>query len=297
MEWQPDEQGLQQVLQLLKDSQSPNTVTQRAVQQKLEQLNQFPDFNNYLIFVLTRLKTEDEPTRSLSGLILKNNVKAHYQNFPSGVSDFIKQECLNSIGDPSPLIRATIGILITTIASKGELQSWPELLPQLCSLLDSEDYNTCEGSFGALQKICEDSSELLDSDALNRPLNVMIPKFLQFFKHCSPKIRSHAIACVNQFIIGRAQALMDNVDTFIESLFVLAVDEDSEVRKNVCRALVMLLEVRIDRLIPHMHSIIQYMLQRTQDPDENVALEACEFWLTLAEQPICKEALSGHLLQ
>ncbi|NXJ37404.1 TNPO1 protein, partial [Ciconia maguari] len=46
-----------------------------------------------------------------------------------------------------------------------------------------------QGAFGALQKICEDSSELLDSDALNRPLNVMIPKFLQFFKHCSPKIR------------------------------------------------------------------------------------------------------------
>lgn len=34
--------------------------------------------------------------------------------------------------------------------------------------------------------------------------------------------RSHAIACVNQFIIGRAQALMDNIDTFIEvSLCVL----------------------------------------------------------------------------
>jgi hypothetical protein len=37
----------------------------------------------------------------------------------------------------------------------------------------------------------------------------------------------------------------------------LAADEDSEVRKNVCRALVMLLEVRVDRLIPHMFSIIQ----------------------------------------
>lgn len=36
------------------------------------------------------------------------------------------------------------GILITTIASKGELQTWPELLPQLCNLLNSEDYNTCE---------------------------------------------------------------------------------------------------------------------------------------------------------
>lgn len=33
MEWQPDEQSLQQVLQLLKDSQSPDTATQRAVQE------------------------------------------------------------------------------------------------------------------------------------------------------------------------------------------------------------------------------------------------------------------------
>lgn len=53
--------------------------------------------------------SSDEPTRSLSGLILKNNVKAHYQNFPPTVSDFIKKECLGNIGDPSPLIRATIG--------------------------------------------------------------------------------------------------------------------------------------------------------------------------------------------
>lgn len=31
-----------------------------------------------------------------------------------------------------------------------------------------------------------------------------------------PAPRSHAIACVNQFIMDRAQALMDNIDTFIE---------------------------------------------------------------------------------
>ncbi|MEQ2264580.1 Transportin-1 [Xenotaenia resolanae] len=57
-EWKPDEQGLQQILQLLKESQSPDTSTQRSVQQRLEQLNQYPDFNNYLIFVLTKLKSE-----------------------------------------------------------------------------------------------------------------------------------------------------------------------------------------------------------------------------------------------
>lgn len=61
--------------------------------------------------------------------------------------------------------------------------------------------------------------------------------------------------------------------------------------------------MRLKLASPHHHLLLlfvvihQYMLQRTQDPDENVALEACEFWLTLAEQPICKEALAAHLVQ
>ena len=37
------------------------------------------------------------------------------------------------------------------------------------------------------------------------------------------------------------------------------------------------------------------MLMRTQDKNEAVALEACEFWLTLAEQSICIEALAPYL--
>lgn len=75
---------------------------------------------------------------------MKNNVRAHYEKLPAEVSDFIKRECLNSIGDPSPLIRATIGILITTIAAKGGLENWAQLLPTLCQNLDSDDYNVCE---------------------------------------------------------------------------------------------------------------------------------------------------------
>lgn len=41
--------------------------------------------------------------------------------------------------------------------------------------------------------------------------------------------------------------------------------------------------------------LVQYMLVRTQDPDDGVALEACEFWLAIAEHPICHEVLSPHM--
>ena len=37
------------------------------------------------------------------------------------------------------------------------------------------------------------------------------------------------------------------------------------------------------------------MLIRTQDSEDSVALEACEFWLALAEQPICKQVLQPFL--
>lgn len=75
----------------------------------------------------------DEPTRSLSGLILKNNVKTYYHKFLPEVTEFIKQECLSAVGDPSPLIRATVGILITTLASKGTTIFTFDLQQKLCS--------------------------------------------------------------------------------------------------------------------------------------------------------------------
>lgn len=38
------------------------------------------------------------------------------------------------------------------------------------------------------------------------------------------------------------------------------------------------------------------MLIRTQDPEEGVALEACEFWLSLAEQNVCREVSKQLIL-
>ncbi|XP_065175090.1 transportin-1-like [Sycon ciliatum] len=298
MAWQPEEGALVQIMQLLRESQSPNTEVQRAIHEKLKSLNQYPDFNNYLMYILAKLPEEAVATRALAGLILKNNIKQYYGDLPEEVKHYARVCCLESLGDAAPLVRTTVGILLSTIVKKmtedGELAQ-PEMLAALMSCLDSPDYNVCEGAFGALRKICEDLSDELNSDVVNRPLNVLIPKFLCFFKHSVPRIRSHAIACVNHFVHIRSQALMVHMDTFIKELFQLAGDKDNEVRMNVCRALVMLLDVRFDRLAPHMTDILEYMLLRTQDENEEVAKEACEFWLTLAEMAVCPEVLPNHL--
>ena len=86
-----------------------------------------------------------------------------------------------------------------------------------------------------------------------------------------------------------------NPNTHTQGLFSASGDDSGEVRKNVCRALVQLVEVGASDLLPHIHPIVEYMLIRTQDSNEVVSLEACEFWLTLADQSICLEALSPYL--
>ena len=86
------------------------------------------------------------------------------------------------------------------------------------------------------------------------------------------------------------------MDAYLQHLFAVATDPSEEVRKRVCQALVMLLDVQLEKLVPHMHNVVQYMLVATTDANELVALEACEFWSAICETAAVT-ALEGVLPQ
>lgn len=143
-----------------------------------------------------------------------------------------------------------------------------------------------QAAFNVLEKACEDYPRKLDVEINGTwPLEYMIPKFLTLSDHPSSKIRAHAIACLSYFVPISCQALFVHIDAFIASLFKRASDEDPAVRRHVCQALVLLLASRPEKLMPEMGNVAEYMLYSTKDKNENVALEACEFWLTFAEDP------------
>ncbi len=116
-----------------------------------------------------------------------------------------------------------------------------------------------------------------------RPLDYMIPKFLSLADHQSSKMRSYAVACLSYFVPANCQSLFVHLGAFIACLFRRASDDDPSVRCHVCQALVLLLAARPERLMPVMNSVVEYMLYYLQDQNKNVALRACQFWLTFAE--------------
>ncbi|CAO3608541.1 unnamed protein product [Cunninghamella blakesleeana] len=262
--WQPTDQGLSELLQLLREAVNPSGP--QNVQEKLEYYNNIPDFNSYLVYILTQMPQENQYIRS--------------------VADHIGNE---EVGK-------AVSLVIAAIMARGQVHNWPQGLETLLKKLDDPNPVIVEHAFGTLQKICEDCSRDLDTTIGGvQPLEFMIPKFITFFEHPNYQLRLYAIQCTQQFITLRSQPLMNRIGDFLNGLFTRANDDNVEVRKAVCQALVNILEICPESLFPQMPNLAEYMLFSTQSDDEDLALEACEFWLVFAEQDSLREHLQPYL--
>lgn len=264
----------------------------------MEEARNQPDLDNYLAYLLVNPSQEVNPhLRATAGLMLKNNIRASYNTFAEPIKDYIKAEVVKGLVEETPLIRNIAGNVITTIVKVDGITGWPDILPKLMTMAESEDANAQIGALSALSKVCEDSPDKLDQEYNGeRPLNYMVPKFLQFISASnSSKIRSQAVFCLIQFVCNQSQAILAHLDEFLNALFSLAMDPDPDTRRNICTAFVNLLEVRPDKLLPHLEGVINYSLHCVQDEDEQVASEGCEFILGLAESTVDPNLIKQHL--
>lgn len=258
-----------------------------------------PDLNKYLVYLLvTPTGPETDTYRFSAGLLLKNNFLKFYQQLDQDTIAYVKNEIVKGLaGSQNLSIRSTSGTVIAALVTRASIGGWPEILPQLMNMAEGGDANAAEAAMSALAKICEDSAKELDKEyGGERPLNYMIPKFLQFTSSTSGKIRSLAVACINQFVVLKSPSLLAHLDAFLNSLFTLANDEFPDTLVNVCSAFVNIMGVRPDILVPHLDGVISFTLHCIKKTDEQVAREGCEFILQLAEtDDIDKAAVAPHL--
>ncbi|EJT96947.1 ARM repeat-containing protein [Dacryopinax primogenitus] len=290
-QWVPQAEGLHHLVELLKKSSSPVSEERQVAQQQIEQFQSIADYPCYLVYILTHGKGELETTRTVAALVLKNNARMLLKS-PSPVVEYVKANVLESVRDPSSMIRTNSGTLIASLLALFEPQNWPQGLFYLVAALDSPDVGAREGAIDALDKLCQDFPRKLDVEiGGQRPLDYMIPKFIAMTSDSSPRIRQHALNAIAQFALIESQSFNANIDGFMACLFRCAGDSDPDVRRMVCTSLSILLRERSDKLVPEISNVASFMLYSMQDKDESVALEACEFWLTFAEDMDLVDAL------
>ncbi|KAI7892273.1 armadillo-type protein [Mucor mucedo] len=133
-----------------------------------------------------------------------------------------------------------------------------------------------------LQKICEDNAKDLNEATLdndNTPvLDFIIPRLIPFNSNPISRLRVLAISATNHFVQLKSASILTNMTAYLESLFLIATDENTEVRQEVCRSFVMLLDNFTESLLPYLDQLIEYMIFCNQSQNTKVALEACDFW-------------------
>lgn len=276
----------------------------------LAQAKNSPDINNYLTFLfsntdvpqpLSYSNADYHGIRSAAAMMLKNNIKSGYKTIPPNSLALIRTLIPLSLRDPNAQIRGYAGNVITEVVSRGGILGWPQLIPDLLALIGNEGGNVTpeaqDGAMAALAKICEDNKEKLDREYQGeRPLVFIIPKLIQFTTSPSPKIRALALSSINFFIPQKPQALLINLDSLLSRLFELANDPVADVRRHVCRAFVQIVEIRPDVLQPHIGGLVDYMLtQQRKVEEEELALDAAEFWLTVGEHESLWQSLGPYL--
>lgn len=309
MAFQPSEEDTKNILQLLRNSRSPNPQIMATIQQQLDAYNNNPSFNSHLAFIFGQLKSEPSEIRCVAGLLLKQNIQNYFANLKDGLK-FIQQTLLQALLDPIRDIRNTSSNCIATMTRNGGFECWFKnelnLMQCLCQLLDSGDVGAVDGSLSTITKICEDSSSELNREAFGRPVNFLIPKLLTFFGHPEVGIRKAALNSIVNLLqnshngdengAGIFNAILSNIDGFLQGIFSLANDQNKDIKKDVCKSFVGLLDCYA-RMKPFIKDVITYMMHQTQSKEEDLALEACEFWSSIAEMEAAIQDLQPFIPQ
>ncbi|RMJ14477.1 hypothetical protein CDV36_005838 [Fusarium kuroshium] len=310
MSWQPATESLQQLAACLKDSLSGfDKNAQKQADLMLQQAKNSPDVNNYLAYLFSSSSPPDglqfseqdfHLVRSAAGIMLKNNVRTEWKKIPESSLQLIKLAVPMCLQDKNSQIRNFAGNIATEVIRCGTLLGWPELLPQLLDLVGNTSGQTSneaqEGAMSALAKICEDNLGQLTKEVNGqRPLNYVLPQFIAATKSPLPKVRASALTAINVFTPRKSQAMLNSIDDLLQHLFVLASDDNTDVRRQVCRAFVRLVEARPDKLQPHMSGLVDYVISQQKSDDEDLACEAVEFWLAVGEHENLWNALQPHL--
>lgn len=265
--------------------------------QRLDAISQIPDYLNYLVLVFVQMTDEDVSTRSVAGLLAKNHLYFNAQQIEPASLVYVKQMIMPALSFHDTVLRNVASQIVAVLMQVIKPAQWLEGLEQLMQLMDSSNVDEAEAALSTFAKISEDMPEELDACEVQgmRPLDVLIPKILQATGHEDTRIRVHALNSLNQYIQIGSLSMSQNIDAYMQVLFQRATDERPVVRKFVCKALVYVLGTWPDKLAPEMNNLVDYMLYSTQDKDEDVALEAAEFWLQFAEEPRLVDQLRPNL--
>lgn len=224
--------------------------------------------------------------RQSAGLLLKNNLRTvPYKDGDPGRS-VVRLLIGEGLCFRDTVLRHTAASCASAIVASSGFVSWPDLMQMLWYSLRSNDADRIEGALDVIQKAWEDAPVAMSEsgrDDQASAADVLLPQTLPLFSSDREDIKVGAIEVMNQGLYNECAVMAELLDGYKNGLFSLAHDLNPRVRKVVCIGLRYMTELAPSYLESQVVALIDYMIHASQDENEEVALEASEFWSVLPE--------------
>lgn len=148
-----------QLVDCLARSLDGDVRIRKAAEEKLEAAQAAPGYGVALARIILAKELPDG-TRHLAAVLLKQLIKAHWQDEPACVSEgdkaVIRDLSAQALADPSSKIRTAVGVGIARIATSDWPENWPELLEILTSAIKERK----DPNLGVCVCVCEKNKKI-----------------------------------------------------------------------------------------------------------------------------------------
>ena len=270
-EWTPDENTLQELMQLLDMSRNFNVKSTKEHADRITdnqaKLNEYSNdivFINYMAYIFGMLDDGNFELRQLAGLALKYQIEVKFAYMHAHALEYCKKMIMNAYMSQAKVVRQTAWNVISLIILKGGINAWPDILEFLTGQISSTDDEIIETSVQAISFIVEDSESLLGEAKYAEEIDALFPNLCQLLI-CEPQKNENIISIVvntiNMLIVLNTQIIYDSTEQYLEVLIKLFDIESVSIKTRVIQGITMILDFRMELILKHHEITMQKVLE------------------------------------
>ncbi|XP_010553116.1 PREDICTED: importin subunit beta-1 [Tarenaya hassleriana] len=268
-------------------------------------LRQFQEQNlpQFLVSLSFELANSEKPaeSRRLAGILLKNSLDAkdaamkdhlvkQWITIDTAIKSQIKDLLLRTIGSSAPEARHTSAQVIAKVASiEIPLKQWPELIGSLLNNMTQQGSPAPlkQSTLETLGYVCEEiSHQDLVQDEVNSVLTAVVQGMNQSENNAEVRLAA------TRALYNALEFAQTNFENEMERNYIMkvvcetALAKEAEIRQAAFECLVSIASTYYEVLEPYMETLFQLTSNAVKGDEENVALQAIEFWSSICDEEI-----------
>jgi importin subunit beta-1 len=291
-----------EVTRLLLHAQDPDPAVRGQAEQQIAyfQEQNYPGFLGSLAYELANAEKPPE-SRRLAGIVLKNNLDAkddarkaalvaRWEGVEPALRASIRGALLQALAMEPQEVRGTVALVIAKVAAiELPRREWGELIPALLANMSAQppSHGVRQATLQALGYVCEEVASLRDDALSPEQVNMVLTAVVSGMRPEEPSADTRLAAVTalqNAIEFAEHNFGNENERNYIMQVVCQGtVAADARIRVQSFTCLHEIAANYYGRLAPYMQEIFGLTVKAIREDEEDVALQAVEFWSTLCD--------------